>query len=402
MDFANLTECAVDQLAEQISAALDSLRIELPSWGFANTGTRFGKFLQNEAASTIEEKFADAGQVHALTGVCPTLALHVAWDLPNGLSDVARIRSLESQYGIRAGSINPNLFERQEFKFGSICNPDSSVRKLALDHLLASVELGKELYSQDISIWLADGSNYPGTQSIRKRIDWMAEALAATHAALAADQRMLIEYKPFEPAFYHTDIADWGMALLLAQQSGPQAMVLVDTGHHYQGQNIEQIVAWLLREERLGGFHFNDRKYADDDLTIGSIDPYQVFRIFHELLSEGRELNEVAFMIDQSHNLKSKMEATVQTVCTAQEIFAKAAAVDRQELAELQSACRLVEAEECLRRAFWLDVRPVVAQWRKRNGLPEDPLAALRASGYIDRIRAERGARKPKTVSSYA
>ena len=392
----------MDQLAEQISAALDSLRIELPSWGFANTGTRFGKFLQNEAASTIEEKFADAGQVHALTGVCPTLALHVAWDLPNGLSDVARIRSLESQYGIRAGSINPNLFERQEFKFGSICNPDSSVRKLALDHLLASVELGKELYSQDISIWLADGSNYPVTQSIRKRIDWMAEALAATHAALAADQRMLIEYKPFEPAFYHTDIADWGMALLLAQQSGPQAMVLVDTGHHYQGQNIEQIVAWLLREERLGGFHFNDRKYADDDLTIGSIDPYQVFRIFHELLSEGRELNEVAFMIDQSHNLKSKMEATVQTVCTAQEIFAKAAAVDRQELAELQSACRLVEAEECLRRAFWLDVRPVVAQWRKRNGLPEDPLAALRTSGYIDRIRAERGARKPKTISSYA
>ena len=392
----------MDQLAEQISAALDSLRIELPSWGFANTGTRFGKFLQDEAAGTIEEKFADASQVHALTGVCPTLALHVAWDLPNGLSDVARIRSLESQYGIRAGSINPNLFERQEFKFGSICNPDSSVRKLALDHLLASVELGKELYSQDISIWLADGSNYPGTQSIRKRIDWMAEALAATHAALAADQRMLIEYKPFEPAFYHTDIADWGMALLLAQQSGPQAMVLVDTGHHYQGQNIEQIVAWLLREERLGGFHFNDRKYADDDLTIGSIDPYQVFRIFHELLSEGRELNEVAFMIDQSHNLKSKMEATVQTVCTAQEIFAKAAAVDRQELAELQSACRLVEAEECLRRAFWLDVRPVVAQWRKRNGLPEDPLAALRASGYIDRIRAERGARKPKTISSYA
>lgn len=392
----------MDQLAEPISTALDSLRIELPSWGFANTGTRFGKFLQNEAASTIEEKFADAGQVHALTGVCPTLALHVAWDLPNGLSDVARIRSLESQYGIRAGSINPNLFERQEFKFGSICNPDSSVRKLALDHLLASVELGKELYSQDISIWLADGSNYPGTQSIRKRIDWMAEALAATHAALAADQRMLIEYKPFEPAFYHTDIADWGMALLLAQQSGPQAMVLVDTGHHYQGQNIEQIVAWLLREERLGGFHFNDRKYADDDLTIGSIDPYQVFRIFHELLSEGRELNEVAFMIDQSHNLKSKMEATVQTVCTAQEIFAKAAAVDRQELAELQSACRLVEAEECLRRAFWLDVRPVVAQWRKRNGLPEDPLAALRTSGYIDRIRAERGARKPKTISSYA
>ena len=395
-------ERAVDKLAEQISTALDSFRIELPSWGFANTGTRFGKFLQDEAASSIEEKFADASQVNALTGICPTLALHVAWDLPGGLHDVPRIRSLEAEYGIRSGSINPNLFERQEFKFGSICNPDSGVRKLALDHLLDSVELGKALRSQDISIWLADGSNYPGTQSIRKRIDWMAEALAATHTALDADQRMLVEYKPFEPAFYHTDIADWGMALLMARQAGSRAMVLVDTGHHYQGQNIEQIVTWLMREERLGGFHFNDRKYADDDLTIGSIDPYQVFRIFHELLSAGGGLDKVAFMIDQSHNLKSKMEAAVQTICTAQEIFAKAAAVDRQKLAEHQSACRLVEAEECLRRAFWLDVRPIVAEWRKRNGLPEDPLAALRESGYLDRIRAERGARKPKTVSSYA
>jgi len=392
----------LDKLAEQIGTALDSFPIELPSWGFANTGTRFGKYLQDEAASTVEEKFADASQVHALTGVCPTLALHVEWDLPGGLNDVPRIRSLESEHNIRSGSINPNLFERQEYKFGSICNPDSGIRKLAQEHLLASVELGKALQSQDISLWVADGSNYPGTQSIRKRIDWMMEALAATHAALDPNQRMLIEYKPFEPAFYHTDIADWGMALMLARQAGPQAMVLVDTGHHYQGQNIEQIVAWLMHEERLGGFHFNDRKYADDDLTIGSIDPYQIFRIFHELLSAGQELEKVAFMIDQSHNLKSKMEAMVQTVCTAQEIFAKAAAVNQQELAEHQSACRLVEAEECLRRAFWLDVRPILAEWRKQKGLPEDPLAALRESGYVDRIRAERGARRPKTVSSYA
>ncbi|HUY82025.1 MAG TPA: hypothetical protein VMU92_09910 [Acidobacteriaceae bacterium] len=392
----------MDKLAEQIGTALDSFPIELPSWGFANTGTRFGKYLQDEAASTVEEKFADASQVHALTGVCPTLALHVEWDLPGGLNDVPRIRSLESEHNIRSGSINPNLFERQEYKFGSICNPDSGIRKLAQEHLLASVELGKALQSQDISLWVADGSNYPGTQSIRKRIDWMMEALAATHAALDPNQRMLIEYKPFEPAFYHTDIADWGMALMLARQAGPQAMVLVDTGHHYQGQNIEQIVAWLMHEERLGGFHFNDRKYADDDLTIGSIDPYQIFRIFHELLSAGQELEKVAFMIDQSHNLKSKMEAMVQTVCTAQEIFAKAAAVNQQELAEHQSACRLVEAEECLRRAFWLDVRPILAEWRKQKGLPEDPLAALRESGYVDRIRAERGARRPKTVSSYA
>ncbi len=213
---------------------------------------------------------------------------------------------------------------------------------------------------------------------------------------------MLIEYKPFEPAFYHTDIADWGMALLLARHAGPQAVVLVDTGHHYQSQNIEQIVTWLLREGVLGGFHFNDRRYADDDLTLGSIDPYQVFRIFHEILSAGDEASEVAYMIDQSHNLKGKMEAMVQSVCTAQEIYARAALVDREELAALQDSCRLVEAEECLRRAFWTDVRPAVQAWRAEHGLPEDPLTALRENGYIDRIRAERGARNAKAISSYA
>ncbi|MGA7522221.1 MAG: TIM barrel protein [Acidobacteriaceae bacterium] len=398
-----------------IAQALDSFRIEIPSWGFANTGTRFGKFLQPEAATSLEEKFADAAEVHSLTGSCPTLALHVEWDLPNGRSDVPLIQALERQYGVRAGSINPNLFERQEYEFGSICNPDAAVRRMALDHLLESVALAKELRSPDVSIWLADGSNYPGTQSIRRRIGWMEEALAATHSALAPDQRLLIEYKPFEPAFYHTDIADWGMALLLARHAGPQAVVLVDTGHHYQAQNIEQIVVWLLREGILGGFHFNDRRYADDDLTLGSIDPYQVFRIFHEILSfeaasavQGREARSgcgaqpPAYMIDQSHNLKGKLEAMVQTVCAAQEIYARAALVDRGELAELQDACRLVEAEECLRQAFWTDVRPAVRAWRKGHGLPEDPLTALRDSGYVERIRAERGARNAKAVSSYA
>ncbi|HZZ41059.1 MAG TPA: TIM barrel protein [Acidobacteriaceae bacterium] len=402
----------------RIAKALDGFRIEIPSWGFANTGTRFGKFHQPEAATSLEEKFADAAQVHSLTGSCPTLALHVEWDLPNGRGDVPRIQALERQHGVRAGSINPNLFERQEYKFGSICNPDAAVRRMALDHLLESVAIGKALRSPDVSVWLADGSNYPGTQSIRRRIDWMEEALSATHAALSPEQRLLIEYKPFEPAFYHTDIADWGMALLLARHAGPQAVVLVDTGHHYQGQNIEQIVVWLLREGVLGGFHFNDRRYADDDLTLGSIDPYQVFRIFHEILSfeqdssgkrgeapkasGGQPGQPPAYMIDQSHNLKGKLEAMVQTVCTAQEIYARAALVDRAELSELQDACRLVEAEECLRRAFWTDVRPAVRAWRKEHGLPEDPLVALRESGYIERIRAERGARNAKAVSSYA
>ncbi len=387
---------------KRIAGALDFLRIELPSWGFANTGTRFGKFLQAEAATSIEEKFADAAEVHRLTGACPSLALHVEWDLPNGAADAGKIRKLAAQYGIRAGAINPNVFERQEYKYGSVCHPDAAVRKMALDHLLESVEIARELGVRDVSLWFADGSNYPGTQSIRRRIEWMEQALEATHAALDPGQRLLVEYKPFEPAFYHTDIADWGMALLLARRAGPQARVLVDTGHHYQAQNIEQIVTWLLREGMLGGFHFNDRRYADDDLTLGSIDPYQVFRIFHELLSSGENLDDVAFMVDQSHNLKGKMEAMVQTVCTAQELFAKAALVDGNRLAELQDDCRLVEAEECLRQAFWFDVRPAVKEWRQRHGLPDDPLAALRESGYLERIQTERGAANSKSVSSYA
>jgi L-rhamnose isomerase/sugar isomerase len=386
----------------QVSQALDSLRIELPSWGFANTGTRFGKFLQAEAASTIEEKFSDAAQVHILTGSTPTLALHVAWDLPGGLRDARKIQDLESEHGIRAGSINPNLFENQEYKFGSICNPDPGVRRMAVDHLVESVAIARALRSQDVSLWLADGSNYPGTQSIRRRIDWMAAALAEVHAELSDEQRLLVEYKPFEPAFYHTDLADWGMSLLIARETGEKARVLVDTGHHYQGQNIEQIVVWLLREKILGGFHFNDRRYADDDLTLGSIDPYQVFRIFHELLSDKGAMETTAFMIDQSHNLKGKMEAMVQTVCTAQEIFAKAALVDRERLATLQDECRLVDAEECLRQGFWFDVQPLVREWRRAHGLPEDPLVALRDSGYVERIRNERKERNARSVASYA
>jgi L-rhamnose isomerase / sugar isomerase len=390
---------------ERVWKALDGFQIEIPSWGFANTGTRFGKFLQPAAASTIEEKFADAAQVHAMTGVSPTMALHVEWDLPNGVADAVKIQRLEKQHGVRAGSINPNLFQDQEYKYGSICNPDPAIRQKALDHILQSVEIGKQLGSRDVSLWVADGSNYPGTQSIRKRIDWMQEIFSEAHEALGSDQRMLIEYKPFEPAFYHTDIADWGMALELARTAGPKARVLVDTGHHYQAQNIEQIVAWLLNLEMLGGFHFNDRRYADDDLTLGSIDPYQVFRIFYEIVSQETDpvcAEEVAFMIDQSHNLKGKIEAMVQTVVTAQEIYAKAALVDSERLAELQQKCRLVEAEECYRSAFWEDVRPLLREWRRTRGLAENPLEALAASGYVERITSERAANNAKGVSSYA
>ena len=320
----------MNESRERVFAALDGFRIEVPSWGFANTGTRFGKFSQAGAATTIAEKFADAAEVNRLTGAAPTVALHVLWDLPRGLESVAEIKALEAKTGVKAGSINPNLFQDQGYKYGSIANPSAEVRAKALAHCLDSVEIGKALGSKDVSMWVSDGSNYPGTQSMRRRIGWMQEVLGAMHAALGPEQRMLVEYKPFEPAFYHTDIADWGMALELARGAGPQAKVLVDTGHHYQGTNIEQIVAWLLHVGALGGFHFNDRKYADDDLTLGSIDPYQVFRIFHELISAGsEETSGVAFMIDQSHNLKGKMEAMVQSVVTAQELYAKAALVDQ-------------------------------------------------------------------------
>ena len=375
---------------------LDEFKIELPSWGFANTGTRFGKFLQPAAASTIEEKFADASEVNRLTGTAPTIALHVLWDLPNGVSDVPKVQALEQSTGIRAGSINPNLFQNQEYKFGSLCNPAAEIRTIALNHLLDSIEIAKQLNSRDISLWVPDGSNYPGTQSIRNRIAWIEASLKQAHAHLAPAQRLLVEYKPFEPAFYHTDIGDWGMAFHLAQAAGPQAKVLVDTGHHYSGQNIEQSVAWLIHTNMLGGFHFNDRRYADDDLTLGSIDPYQIFRIFHEIHAARAESKplDVAFMIDQSHNLKGKMEAMVQTVMSAQELWLKAALVDPAELSKLQSSCELVAAEELFRGMFWLDVRPMIEEWRVARNLPANPLKALHESGYAEQITKERAGRQ--------
>jgi L-rhamnose isomerase/sugar isomerase len=388
-----------------IAEALNAFQIELPSWGFANTGTRFGKFLQAAAAATLEEKFSDAGQVHRWTGVCPTVALHVLWDLPKGIGSVGDVHALAARHGLRAGSINPNVFQDQVYKYGSLGNPDADVRKEALQHILDSAEIGARLGSRDLSLWFADGSNYPGTQNIRHRRKWFEEGLATVHARLSKNQRMLVEYKPFEPAFYHTDIADWGMALLLAQAAGPQAKVLVDTGHHYQAQNIEQIVAWLLDSKMLGGFHFNDRRYADDDLTMGSIDPYQVFRIFHEIRSfewETGERADIAFMIDQSHNLKGKIEAMIQTVTTAMELYAKAALVDHKTLSAHQTKCNLVDAEACLKDAFSTDVRPAIREWAQSKGLPADPMDAFRQSGYQERIAAERGQRNMASVSSYA
>ncbi|HEX4786759.1 MAG TPA: TIM barrel protein [Candidatus Sulfotelmatobacter sp.] len=393
------------QKSEKIFNSLESFRIELPSWGFANTGTRFGKFIQLAAATTTEEKFSDAGQVHLLTGVCPTVALHVLWDCPAGVQSADEIRKYAARYGVLPGAINPNLFQDQEYKFGSFGNPDAAVRQRALQHTKDSIEIARRLHSRDISMWFADGSNYPGTANIRQRKQWFTEALKESHAALSSGQRLLVEYKPFEPAFYHTDIADWGMSFLLSRAAGPQAKVLVDTGHHYAAQNIEQIVTWLLAEGMLGGFHFNDRRYADDDLTLGSIDPYQVFRIFHEILyfeweSGGRA--DIAYMIDQSHNLKGKIEEAIQTVTMAQQLFAKAALVDHEALSQAQTQCELVAAESLLQDAFNTDVRPVIQEWRDSKGLPRDPLKAFQGSGYMQRISKERAARNSQSITSYA
>jgi len=391
--------------SKKIVDALEAFRIELPSWGFANTGTRFGKFIQPAAATTTEEKFSDAGQVHLLTGVCPTVALHVLWDFPDSAESTVEIKKFSERYRVLPGSINPNLFQDQEYKYGSFGNPDASIRGRALQHTKDSIEIARRLNSRDISIWFADGSNYPGTANIRQRKQWFKELLKESHGELAAGQRLLIEYKPFEPAFYHTDIADWGMAVLLAREAGPQARVLVDTGHHYAAQNIEQIVAWLLSEEMLGGFHFNDRRYADDDLTMGSIDPYQAFRIFHEIRYfewETGKPADIAYMIDQSHNLKGKIEAMIQTVTVAQELFSKAALVDGRELAAAQNNCDLMRAESLLQDAFATDVRPAIQEWRESKGLPKNPMAAFRQSGYLERITKERAARNLRSVSSYA
>jgi L-rhamnose isomerase / sugar isomerase len=394
-----------EQQQETANQALDSFRIEVPSWGFANTGTRFGKFLQDSAAITIEEKLADAGQVNQFTGRAPTVAVHVLWDFPNGPADIPEVKGIAAKYGVSIGAINPNVFQDQIYKHGSLGNPDPAVREAALHHILDCIEIARLAGSRDISLWFGDGSNFPGSQNIRHRRFWFEEGLRAAHAKLRGNMRLLVEYKPFEPAFYHTDIADWGMAYLLAKAAGAQARVLVDTGHHYLSQNIEQIVAWLLDEDMLGGFHFNDRRFADDDLTLGSIDPYQVFRIFNEICLFAWERGaapDLGYVVDQSHNLKNKCEEMIQTVCMAEELFVKASLVDHSTLAGHQAACRLIDAEECLKSAFANDVRPLIVDWRKSKGLPANPLEAFRASGYTERAAQERGERNRQGASSYA
>jgi L-rhamnose isomerase / sugar isomerase len=381
---------------DQVFAALNEFEIETPSWGFADTGTRFGKFLQDGAAIDINDKLSDAAQVHQLTGCCPSMAVHVLWDFKDP-QDPLSVKRAAEKIGLKLGAVNPNIFQDQIYKYGSLCNRDPNARKAALTHIVDSVKIAKQISSRYLSLWFADGSNYPGQANIRWRKKAITESLQAVAAEMDSDQIMLVEYKPFEPTFYHTDLADWGMSYVVSKAVGPKAKVLVDTGHHYQAQNIEQIVAWLLDEGMLGGFHFNDRRYADDDLTLGSIDPYQIFRIFNEILFYRWETGrspEIAYMIDQSHNDKPKIEATIQTVCVAQELYAKAALVQHSDLAKHQERNSEIDAEECLREAFFTDVRPALREWRKSRGLAADPLRAFRESGYAARIAKERKERR--------
>ena len=374
--------------------ALDGFAIELPSWGFADTGTRFGKFAQDAAASTVEEKFHDAALVHELTGACPTIAVHVLWDFEPG-GDPRDVAKLARRHGVRIGAINPNVFQDQHYKLGSFCSPDPKAQRAAMEHTLASVEIGRAIGSRYLSIWLGDGTNYPGQDNLRRRKRDLQKALHKIHDRMPPRMTMLIEYKPFEPAFYHTDNADWGMAYAFCRHAGRRAKVLVDSGHHFQGVNVEHQVAFLLDDHMLGGFHFNDRKYADDDLTIGSIDPYACFRIFDQIVQfefdTGRRQT-IAYMVDQSHNLKPKLEAMVQTVDEAQKLFTKAQLVDRRSLARAQGRGDIVAAERILRDAYETDVRGLLAQWRVNRGLPADPVEQLRTSGVIKTLGKQRAA----------
>jgi L-rhamnose isomerase/sugar isomerase len=380
---------------DAIVERLTKQEIETPSWGYANSGTRFGTFRQPAAAGTTEEKIADAATVHKYTGVAPSVAVHVLWDFATG--DVDSVVEYAQSQGVRIGAINPNVFQSQEYKLGSFGSPDASARQKAIEHCLESVEIGKKTGSKYLSLWFADGTNYPGQDDMIKRKGYFTEGLQQVYRAMPEDMIMLVEYKPFEPGFYHTDIADWGMASAFARACGDRAKVLVDLGHHLQGSNVAHIVAFLLDEGELGGFHFNDSKYADDDLTTGSIHPLELFTIYCELARAEEDPStdsDIAYMVDQSHNLKPKIEAMIQTVEQIQRAYAKALCVDVKTLRERQDAGDVSGAEQCYVDAFNLDVRPLLHAARDKLGVPKEPLEAYRASGHTEKLAKERGDRE--------
>ncbi len=384
----DLTAQGID--VNDVKARLKKQHIETPSWGYGNSGTRFGVFAQPGAARNAKERLEDASTTHRFTGIAPTVALHIPWDK---VDDWNGLKTYAEEVGIGIGAINPNVFQDEIYKLGSVCNADASIRRTAVDHMLECVEIMNITGSRDLSLWFADGTNFPGQGDFRKRKGWLYESLKEVYDAFSGDQRMLIEYKFFEPAFYHTDLADWGTSYLMATKLGEQAQVLIDLGHHPQGTNIEFIVAWLIDEGKLGGFHFNSRKYADDDLTVGSMNPQELFLIYNELVAAELDPDthtEIAYMIDQSHNLKPKVEAAIQSVCSLQSAYAKSLIVDREALADAQEAQAIIDAEEILKRAYNTDVTPLVEQVRIEMGLDPHPLEAFRKSGYMEKVSAER------------
>jgi len=377
-----------------VKDALKNHQIELPSWAFANSGTRFKVFGQPGVPRTPYEKASDAAQVNAYTGVAPSMAVHIPWDKTD---DYEALAVHAKNNGIRIGTVNSNVFQDDDYKLGSVCNPDPRVRKKALAHLLDCVDIMDATGSRDLKLWFADGTNYPGQDDISARQDRLAEALAAVYGRLGPDQRMLLEYKLFEPSFYTTDVPDWGTSLLHCQALGPRAMVVVDTGHHAPGVNIEFIVALLLKAGRLGGFDFNSRFYADDDLMVGAADPFQLFRIMHEVVKAGAlaPAAGVGFMLDQCHNIEPKIPAQIRSVMNVQEATAKALLVDAEELREAQLAGDVLAANAVVMDAYNTDVRPLLAGLREEMGLAPDPVSAYLASGYGEKIISERKGGSP-------
>jgi L-rhamnose isomerase/sugar isomerase len=381
------------------ATALRAHRIELPSWAFGNTGTRFKVFTQPGVPRTPQEKVQDAAQVHLFTGVAPSVAVHIPWDKVDDYAELARFAA---GCGVRIGTVNANVFQDDDYRLGSVANPDPRIRRKALDHLLECVDIMDATGSRDLKLWFADGTNYPGQDDIRARQDRLAEALAAVYQRLAPAQRMLLEYKLFEPSFYTTDVPDWGTSYLHCVALGPQAAVVVDTGHHAPGTNIEFIVALLLRAGRLGGFDFNSRFYADDDLMVGAADPFQLFRILHEVVAAGAldPAAGVAFMLDQCHNIEPKIPAQIRSVMNVQEATAKALLVDAAALAAAQQAGDVLGAHAALMDAYNTDVRPLLAGLREDMGLDPDPVAAYLRSGYGERIIKERVGGTPASWGS--
>jgi L-rhamnose isomerase/sugar isomerase len=374
---------------QTIRTAVRALPIETPSWGYGDGGTRFHVFPCPYAARNVEEKIADAALVHRLTGACPSVALHIPWDLTD---DWAKLAAFAGEQGVRLGTINPNLFQENEYRLGSLCHAQAAVRAQAVRHMLDCIDIARTLDVKTISLWLPDGTNYPGQDDIRARRHRLLDTLREVYAAMPDDMTLLLEYKIFEPAFFHTDLADWGASYTTALALGPHAKVLVDTGHHAPGTNIGYIVAYLLDLQRLGGFHFNCRNYADDDLIVGSSQPFELFAIFHELINGGENgrAAEVAYMLDQSHNIENKIEAMILSVMNVQTAYAKALCVDRPALTAAQLAGDVLGAHRLLHEAFETDVRPLLATMREEQGLPANPFRAFREGHDKPRILAER------------